>query len=113
MNRQIIFLTLILSTLNVNAYDERSSVTTVEYIYTSTNGARPYVQFGSGSMPGCYANSGGYLMNTNEQGMDRVFSMLLAAHLSKKPVSVYYNFSDVEEGYNGWSLCNIESIDLR
>ncbi len=81
--------------------------------HSPVNGGSPYISFGDNSMPGCYGDSGGYLASENENNRDRTFSILLAAHLSKTPVSVYYTFANTDPSYSGWGKCTIDAVELR
>jgi hypothetical protein len=92
---------------------EQGPFTTVEYIYSRTDTGKPFINFADGSMPGCYANRGGYLSLADEKGADRTYSLLLSAFMSEKTVRVYYQFNQVEPGYTGWALCDIIAVDIR
>lgn len=98
---------------SVFSYDGYSEPTTVEMIFTRVN-ASPYIQFGGGSLQGCYGNSGAYLphLDSNEQAR-AVYSLLLSAKMANKKVRVYYKYNDHPADYNGWGLCNIESVSIR
>ncbi len=94
-------------------YSESGPYTKVEYIYSRTDTAAPFIQFSTGSMPGCYGNKGGYLKMSDKEGTQRTYSLLLTALTSKRDVKVYYEFRDVAPDYNGWGLCQITAINIR
>jgi len=111
--RLVGFIFLSIYTLNVNSYDTSGTWTTVSYIYSPVTGAKPYIIFGAGSLPGCYANSGAYLPVNDAAATARVYSTILSAQVAQKKVKVYYNYNDVADGYNGWGLCDIEAVYVR
>ena len=72
------------------------------------NGA-VYVQFQNGSMPGCYANSGGYLFPTNQFYKDIYAQLLMAAAGTPLKVSVLYTKNTIT---NNWGDCTIDGLYL-
>ncbi|TQV76459.1 hypothetical protein FLL45_00390 [Aliikangiella marina] len=88
---------------------ESGSITKVDKIYIATSGTKPFIYFGADSLPGCHANSGAYLPVVNEAVFSRIYSTVLSAQASQKPVKVYYK---VKEGQTGWGMCDIEAIFL-
>ena len=110
MRNILILVLLALSSFGAIAYDESSSSTTVTYIYSGTNGGKPYVKFGPNSLPGCHNDKGAYLSNSNEKGLDRTYSLIMAAYMSQRPVTVYYNHNT---SGSGWSLCDIVAINVH
>ena len=76
----------------LQAYDGTSDWTTVKLIYSPVSGGKPYVIFDGTSLDGCYSNSGAYLPVDNKEASDRVYSTLLAAQMSGKPVRVFFNY---------------------
>ncbi len=97
----------------VNASDQYGPWTKVVDIYSPANGNSPFIRFGANSMPGCYDNSGGYLPLSNPEAANRVYSTILSALMAKQDIKVHFNFNTASAGYNGWGLCNIESVSVR
>lgn len=92
---------------------ESGPATNVEYIYSRADANAPYIRFGSGAMPGCHGNNGGYLSLADEKGTERTYSLLLSAYVSKQTVKVYYTLNDVPADYAGWGLCTINAVSLE
>lgn len=94
----------------LQAYDGTSAWTTVKLIFSPASGSKPFVTFGGSSLDGCYSNNGAYLPVDNKEGSDRVYSTLLAAQMSGKPVKVFFNYNNTASDYNGWGLCDIYAV---
>ena len=107
------FVLLSMCSLNSNASDTSGSWTKVVYIYSPVNGAKPFIRFEPGSLPGCYADSGAYMPVNNDVAAARVYSTILSAQVAQKEIKVYYNYNSVADGYSGWGLCDIEAVYIR
>ena len=108
-----LFIILTFFSAITSAADAHGPITTVKYIYTKANGNSPFIRFGSNSMPGCYGDNGGYLSVSDVEGGNRIYSLILAAYMSQKPVSVYYDYTNTDPNYNGWGKCTITAVDLK
>ena len=78
-------------------------------IYTGDTSDRIYIEFNAGSMPGCYANSGGRLYNT-DPFYDQLYAqvLMLMATGGVKGAVVFEN-----QAGPGWSVCRIKGLDLQ
>lgn len=56
---------------------------------------------------------GAYLPTDKGVASARVYCTILAAYAAKKDLKVYFNFNAVQSGYDGWNLCDIETVILR
>jgi len=99
--------------ISLQAADATSGWTKVVSIYSPVTGAAPYIAFQSGSLVGCYADSGAYMPLANVDAAARVYSTILSAQMAKRDIKVYYNYNAVADGYSGWGLCNIEAVYTR
>ena len=99
--------------ISLQAADATSGWTKVVSIYSPLSGSAPYITFQSGTLVGCYADSGAYMPVTNIDAAARVYSTILSAQMAKKDIKVYYNYIPVADGYSGWGLCNIEAVFVR
>lgn len=113
MNRLKIILGLLIVFSPSLSAAEYGPWATVVSVYQQTTKEKPFVYFSENAMPGCYRDKGGYLTTANAKGTDRTFSVILTALTAGREVRVYYVLNDVDEGYNGWGLCDIEAIHIR
>ncbi|ACR13944.1 hypothetical protein [Teredinibacter turnerae] len=91
-----------------NAY-EAGEWTKVAQIYAQNNGT-VFVYLGSNSMTGCYNDNAAYLKGDN---IDKLYSTILAAHMSEKQIKPLYQFDNTDEGYSGWGLCYIYGVYIK
>lgn len=68
-----------------------------------------YVAFNSGAMPGCYANSGGYLLPTNTFYKELYAQLLMIVATGGVKASVIYTQNTPT---NNWGDCNFDGIYL-
>jgi hypothetical protein len=79
----------------------------VSVMYTNDASGAIYVAFQSGSMPGCYADSGGYLYPTNRYFKEIYAQLLLMTVNGGLKASVLYTQNTPT---NNWSDCTIDGI---
>lgn len=78
-------------------------------IYTGDTTDRLYIEFNDGAMPGCHANSGGRLYNTDpfySQVYAQILTLMTAGGM--KGAVIFEN-----QGGSNWSICRIKGLDLR
>lgn len=78
-------------------------------IYTGDTTDRIYIEFNDGAMPGCYANSGGRLYNT-DPFYSQIYAQILTLMTTggMKGAVIFEN-----QGGSNWSICRIKGLDLR
>lgn len=78
-------------------------------MYTNETSGAIYVQFQSGSMPGCYANSGGYLYPSNAMYKEIYAQLLTMVASGGIQAAVIYTQNTPT---NNWGDCTINGIYL-
>ena len=81
----------------------------ISAMYTKDTNGAIYVAFQSGAMPGCYANSGGYLVPTNTSYKEIYSQLMLMLANGGVRASVIYTQNTPT---NNWSDCTIDGIYL-
>lgn len=79
----------------------------ISVMYTNGGSGAIYVAFQNGAMPGCYANSGGYLYPTNPYFKEIYAQLLVMAANGGLRASVIYTQNTPT---NNWGDCNIDGI---
>jgi hypothetical protein len=79
----------------------------VTAIYTNDNSSAIYVQFQPGSMPGCYATGGGYLMTNNFFFKELYAQLLTIIATGGARAAVIYTQN---ASTNNWGDCTITGI---
>ena len=80
----------------------------VSVLYT-VNTSQVYVEFQPGSMPGCYGNSGGFLLTTNPRFKEIYAELLMMIALGGVRAVVVYT-QNVPTG--NWSDCYFDGLHL-
>jgi hypothetical protein len=78
-------------------------------MYTKGGNGALYVAFQAGAMPGCYANSGGYLYQSNTFYKEIYAQLLTMAAGGGLQASVIYTQNTPT---NNWSDCTIDGLFL-
>jgi len=78
-------------------------------MYTTDTSGAVYVQFQSGAMPGCYANSGGYLYPSNALFKEIYAQLLTMVATGGIQAAVIYTQNTPT---NNWGDCTINGIYL-
>jgi hypothetical protein len=81
----------------------------ISVMYTKDLNGLIYVQFQSGAMPGCYANSGGYLAPTNTSYKEIYAQLMIMVANGGLRASVLYT---QHTPTNNWGDCTIDGIYL-
>lgn len=108
VGKLFLVLSLVLFSAGSFAY-ETGKWTKVTQIYAKNDGTI-YVWFGSGSMPGCFANRSAFLRGSD---VEKLYSTILAAQISGKSVLPLYQYWNAQNGSTGWDMCYIEAIYFK
>lgn len=79
-------------------------------IYSRDGDMGLYIEFNAGSMPGCYGNKGGYLLESNKFFSDIHSQILMLAATGGMTGRVNF-VNNGEEGK--WSECKIVGLQIR
>lgn len=109
MKHLVISIYLILSTNIANSV-EWGKWEHIKEIYTPVDGGSPYIQFETSSapLPGCYADSGAYLIGSD---LSRSYSALLAVLMANKKIRPLYEIHNPND--QGWGRCKITSFYIQ